>query len=426
MLGFSRKWIIALLFVAVVKVLLAVIASPGYDFSNNVYGAESAFTTLREGRLPFPYGGPYAGLMTFLAPFFALWMILPVAHPAVSEIITRSYHFVASPEGWLLIFVMKLPILVFDLLAGILIFFLVRWSTNSTQNAGKAFMVWYLNPYNVYMIEIWGSFDIVPAAVVLLAVICGYKKQWIATGLTLFVATALRLFPILLLPVFVLCSSKEGRQATLKLAFSFLTPLGCAFIYSVYQLGSLEALLAFAMKTAAEQPWLLDFYGIPITSAPLQLALFLYPVQLYIMVRSWKAESMSLTNLALAFLLVHFSSALHEPYHFTWVTPLLIAQYGIDQDRPTLLTLLFVSALLSVFGVLGVSTIGGFFGVPATLSDLNTTTRFFEPFFSALFYGMKAVFLIKLNLRALRIYLPSAAAQLVNSVHPIGQHPRTQ
>ncbi len=310
------------------------------------------------------FHGVYTGLALLLAPFFWLWNAIPVAHPQVGAML-GMYYFHPSVEAFLLTFAIKLPILIFDVLAGVFVFFLVRDITGSAQSGGKAFLFWYLNPFNVFMIEMWGSMDVIPAAFVVLAVLLALRKRWVSSGLTLSLATLLRIFPLLLLPAFLLywirkCSSRM----TVGFMISFLAPLVAALYVLLRIFGSVEAIVSSFVGIAFGNAWLLRFYGIIVVPGiqgtfdrlGVPLALFLYPLQLYVATNLWKRHRID--SLVLAFLLIHFTATTYEPYHFTWITPMLAVYYGIDRRRFRPLAILFVAAFLAMYTYANVSTLG--------------------------------------------------------------------
>jgi len=388
------------------------------DFTHFTYLAQSTFQTLSRGHLPF--GGVYTGLGGLLALLFGLWATLPIAHQPLNSII-GEFYFNPSPEGFVLVFLMKLPTLLFDLLAGVLVFMLVKDATGSAEAGGRAFLLWYLNPFNVFIIEIWGAYDIIPAALLVLSILCCQRGKWSIGGLALSLATIFRIFPILLLPVFLMYAVRKKRAAVTKFAFWFVVPLAVGFAALVSEFGSLYSVIGTFVGIIVTQPWLLRFLGLYISpgtslsDAPLQLAVFLYPVQFYLMIRAWRGESTSLTNLTLAFLLIHFTASWYEPYHFTWVTPILTAYWAINRQRNWLFALLFISAFASILGYTPLFAHPNVFLLfPTYTETLEYLARsvaayvpaflLLEPLSLGIYYGSKASILLKLNLNSLNLF----------------------
>ena len=234
MLGLSRKWITITVAATILKAVLGTLAMLSGDFFHFIQLAQQALTGLNQGHmLSFDV---YTGLGILLAPFFAAWSALLVPHEPLTGII-GEFYFRPSMEGFLLVFLMKLPILISDFAAGALVFLLVKNVTKSVENGSRAFLMWYLNPFNIFIIEIWGAYDVIPAALLIASVLFAHKRMWRATGLCLSLATLLRVFPILLTPVFLLGSGRESRTSLAKFVGSYFSPLLAALLAVVIQLG---------------------------------------------------------------------------------------------------------------------------------------------------------------------------------------------
>ena len=203
----SRRWFLLVPFLFTLKLLLSVFLTPVCcDFANWIYTASFFFNDISRGALPQTLIGPYAGINLLLSSFFAIWTILPVSHPSLYTFIGYNYFFVPSTPAYLLLIIMKLPILLFDLITGLVAYLIVRRTTGSSSIAAWAFLLWYLNPYNFYVIS-WGNggtFDVIPAAVVLMAVLFANQRRWASAGISLSAATILRIFPIIIFPFFMI------------------------------------------------------------------------------------------------------------------------------------------------------------------------------------------------------------------------------
>ena len=388
MFGFSRRLIALVIITGGLKVLAATLVplySPrdwGGDFFNWVTGARAVLITLGTGRLPsIADGGIYVGLDILLAPFFWLWTSLPIPHPSLAEMAAAP-----STAEYLLVLIMKTPILLCDLFTGILAALLVRRATGSDRAAQKAFLAWYLNPYNSFWMYYYGGFDVIPTSVLLLAILFGNSKQWFRSGFCLAIAGLLRLFPFLLLPFFVVYSLRDSYRSSVKLLASFLVPIICAFVSQLYVIGSFDAVMVTIVKIPLTQPWILNYYGFSITPGLSLLAPFLLAVQFYLVSRYWKKEfAYSLAHFSLAALLVLFAGSHHYPYHFVWVSPLLGAYYALERDGLQLFVLTFIFASFYTLG----------FYPDEPLYSL-------QPVIAGVFYGFKAVYLVKLNLGAIK------------------------
>jgi Gpi18-like mannosyltransferase len=385
MLGLSRKSIILVTIICGLKVVGTTLVpfSPNVasDFYAWVAGARLVLVSLSQGSMPpLAQTGVYTGLFVILAPFFWLWTILPIPHPSLVEMAAGP-----SIEEYLLVLIMKIPVIVSDLFTGILTALLVRRATQSSKTAEKAFLIWYLNPLNAFWMYYSGDIDVIPALVVLFAVLFGNSKQWIRSGLSLAVATLLRLYPLLLLPFFLLYSIRDRPRSPIRFLASFLAPVLLVLLGQSYVIGSFNRVLSAALNIPLSQNWLLAYYGFSIVPGLFQLTPFLLLVQFYLIARYWKESNYSLLHFSLAPLLVLFSASYTQPYHFMWVSAFLTAYYVMEKDRLQLfvLTFLFASLYVEAF---------------TYQQPLNA----FQPLIAGFFFGTKATYLFKLNFGAMR------------------------
>lgn len=205
----SRRFLSLIIITTALKVALILWTPYSGDFSNWVRGAGYSFLLFSKAQLPTP--NAYAGLEAILAPFYWLWTVLPIPHPALNEMVGQY-----STAELALVFVMKIPALAFDLFAGFLLYELVRDRTGVERKGWIAFLVWYLNPYNIYWMYYYGGFDVIPTAILLLAVVYGNGGKWIQSGLCASLAAILRLFPFALFPFFVVYVGQAGIAACRK------------------------------------------------------------------------------------------------------------------------------------------------------------------------------------------------------------------
>lgn len=91
-------------------------------------------------------------------------------------------------------FVLKLPYLIFDLICGIYLLKIF---------GEKAFKFWLFNPFTIYLIYCLGNFDIVPVCLSVMAYFYLTKNKNFLSFFLLGIASALKLYPLLLLPFFL-------------------------------------------------------------------------------------------------------------------------------------------------------------------------------------------------------------------------------
>lgn len=76
---------------------------------------------------------------------------------------------------------------------------------------------------------------------------------------------------------------------------------------------------------------------------------------------------------------------IHQPYHFTWLIPFLTVYFmANDRKGAAWFALIFIGAYLASLGY----------------SSVDPFLMFVEPLLAGFFYGIKATYLVKVNLNA--------------------------
>jgi len=106
--------------------------------------------------------------------------------------------FVTAPAFNLLL---KTPLILGDMLVGLLIFRTVR-SWKGEELAVKAFLIWFLNPLVIFVSAVHGQFDVLPAYCALVGMLAFMDRRYLLSGTVLGVGVLLKIFPVYLI---VLC-----------------------------------------------------------------------------------------------------------------------------------------------------------------------------------------------------------------------------
>lgn len=112
----------------------------------------------------------------------------------------------------------KIPLAIFDLLTGIVIALLFSQSLRKI-----ALWVWMLNPFTLWATVMIGQVDIVPTFFLILAFFFMRKEKNNLAALSLGMGAAMKSFPILIFPFFLLLFDKFSEKV--KLTIFFLLPL---------------------------------------------------------------------------------------------------------------------------------------------------------------------------------------------------------
>jgi hypothetical protein len=349
--------------------------------------------------------GVYSGPAYFFAPFYMLWSGIDPVHSNVEEIIyysSRTVYFQGSPEGYFFVFMLKLPAILFDALAALFIVKIVARS-HSIERARWTTAAWFLNPMTMVAIG-FNSFDIVPAALILVALYLFARSKFVASSALITIAMLLRLFPVIFLAL-LLTRVGRGRDwgALAKMIIvpvSAILAVGLVFT-SVDREGFLRA-LGVGVGTGVVIPETVDFLGstLPlltgiIPSDTIGLVIVLFPI-VAALVTSPQNSLSKVAWQSYALLLVYLGFAWSAPTFLVWALPFLIAYVAVGENHRLHTILLSVTAFLwavvrsphyiFVFG-------NALFYIPATGEVLSSLAR------GALWFSADVLNLVSVQIR---------------------------
>ena len=256
--------------------------------------------------------------------FFADW-------GALAPQVTRWFS--TQPWSYRTLFVLKVPYLLADLSAGVLLLTLAGRAGASAEatpchrerQRERAWAFWMLSPIGLYASYLFGRYEMFPVVLVVAALLaCERERPWLGAVL-LGLAITTRTYPLLLIPVFALVVQRTPvRQAAW--AAAALSPLGVTM--------ALNRVLA---GTAGEVGRLKDFetgatlfsYVIPVSGAEeiylfVLFALLVYGALIGRVYGWWGNRPVATTELWMWLLIVHagfFAFSTFAARYFTWFTP---------------------------------------------------------------------------------------------------------
>jgi hypothetical protein len=152
-------------------------------------------------------GNPWGRLDNFS---LGVWYALPVDHPDLEVLLTNT-SLTLPYSIQLLLLIVKLPLLLADLLVAVVLFLLARNLWPLSRMPLIALVLWLANPYVTFVTEMLGAVDVVPVACMMVALLLLTKRQRLLSNLGLAAGIAIKLFPIVALPVFLYSSSAGTR-----------------------------------------------------------------------------------------------------------------------------------------------------------------------------------------------------------------------
>lgn len=106
---------------------------------------------------------------------------------------------VAVVPGLLFDFVVKVPFLVSDVLVAVLLYKVVGEVSGNRRLGESAAVLWFLNPFVIWISAGWGMWDTLPALFSLASVYLLVKKRFAFSGVCLALGVAAKLYPVLFL-----------------------------------------------------------------------------------------------------------------------------------------------------------------------------------------------------------------------------------
>lgn len=395
-----------------VKAFLAAITPRSFDFVNIAYMGSYEKLAI------FPLT-PYVFTCYLMHLPYRLWLSLPIKREPIEGLLRHGY-FAATPEATAYLAVMKLPMLLFDGLTGLLVYKMVE-ERASKDEAKLAAWLWFFNPYLTVAIEMDGTIDIVSAFLAAASSYLLVKKRFFLSGLLLAVASAARFWPLALLPIYLIILSKGGgRRGSAALILGFLVA-AALLLYpfaSVGKLSALKALYDFPAKHK-ELTWFLGYlisgWGWRISVG---VVACLYLLQAFLIHNRWRPSLAGVWDGALAALSSYIAFSYWNRYYTIWVAPFSIADYATNRGKRgkleygVLFAMFWLGMALFNFSIWWIPSL--FYVHPYTgwLAKVDSSVKNFglqetssllvSTFGRSLLAGATIVYLLKINFRNFR------------------------
>jgi hypothetical protein len=288
----------------------------------------------------------YLRIASFLIPYFSqVWVDQPDFINFNFRIFNDWFNFIARPEVYRVLFVFKLPYLIFDI--GCLILLLYLIPKGSGRNRGLKY--WLLTPILLFAVYIFGRHETVAIFFVLLSLLLIKKEKNYYGLLSLGVAIAIRYYSLLLLPIYLLSLDISWRKRIVGAAIS-LAPWGLVSLITWINYGFFDFInftqwphdnILLPLKIAVA-PWD-NVYIFP----------FLYLLILLHRFSNTEIGLVSLQQYCLVALMIMFGTTYigQSPQYWAWVLPFLVL--GIASNRqlvPLHILQLFFLGLYSFIG----------------------------------------------------------------------------
>ncbi len=253
---------------------------------------------------------------------------------------------------------LKIPYLIFDLLAGLVLFKLLE----STKKPTIALTLWLFNPISLYATYMMGQFDIIPTFFIILSVYFAVKSKLKLAALALGFGIAFKLFPIfLLIPLIIL---GKNYWEKFKLFIIATTP---------YLLSILPYISSHNFRTNAlfaNQSSKSLYAMLPVSGGEAIIYFPLFLLFFYLIIWHVKLK-VSLWRLYLIPLLLFFIFTHFHPQWLIWIVPLLILELIYSSFRNLILSILIYLSWFALLFFFDPSlTVGIFSPIAPALNNL--------------------------------------------------------
>lgn len=270
--------------------------------------------------------------ITYFHAFF-LWIFKPLM-PYFPDVL--NYHpgqviswrlfskFVTDPNVFRTLFLLKVPYLIFDLGCAFLILAIFR----DRRKGVFAFKFWMINPVVIFAAYIFARYETIPVFFILLSLYYARNNCPNRSLFSLGLATVARLYPMILLPFFIIILGKNLPQR-LKLVFWGFLPLGLIILLSK-TFGQTSELATLAQS--AQGLFLLKMgFSLGFLYDKIFIFVALYAFLLLYVFFNTDHSFTSLWKSSFIVMLFFYATSFFHPQYFTWLIPFLVLQ--IVEDR---------------------------------------------------------------------------------------------
>lgn len=230
--------------------------------------------------------------------------------------------FVSTGHVFQVLFALKTPYLIFDLLGG----FLLLGILDDEAQARRAFAFWMVNPLNIYVTYMFGRYEVIPLFFLLLALYYAKSRRNDMASLLLGVSTCFRLFPLLFFPSFLIGLERTNRRR-IRMTLFYLLAVIPGMLLSVYldslsvapprgMFGGLESFFSYLL--VPDVNWSpAGAYSFTVYLFPMGLMLLL------LMQNALQKNFGSVWKMLLAILSLYYAVGYFHPQYLMWGSPLV-------------------------------------------------------------------------------------------------------
>jgi hypothetical protein len=304
--------------IVIVKFFLGLVTPLSLDFID--------WLTIANGSLgAIPTVSLYAPWVLIMKAIVEMWLILPVTHPRLEDVI-GVWYFRPSLSIILLIAMEKAPLLLFDTGVALTIRSVVnRYHGPAWGN--RAMVLWLANPYVTLTTEMFGTWDIVSTFFLLISCVLFSRGQYLKSGLALSVGIAAKVYPILALPVFLLFLSRKNLRPKLTSFASGVTLPYVPMLIVLFQAEKTPLSSSLLAHYVFLNLRLLLGYTLILGGVPINLLVIAFSLFVFGYLFLWKPDASSIFEGVFCLFLIVFAFSHWEPQYLLHMLPFLTIFY---------------------------------------------------------------------------------------------------
>jgi Gpi18-like mannosyltransferase len=305
---------------------------------------------------------------------------------------------------------LKLPLIVADVLIGLILYKIIRDLRNEKQ-AKIAFVLWFLNPLVILIDSVQGQIDVLAALMVVLAFCLLCNRKYFASGIAIGIGVLFKISPIYLAPLYLFSIAKLEGDRSLKILDNLRTILskcsrflaGMLILFSIFLLPlinsniihdifarteSVASIGGLTVFSAVELPgmlWLLQLISSYSGLVSLSMLIASFAAIFLVSLACFKSrrhflETFLLGHVAII-LVIYVTTLIVNPQYIVWILPFLILEWGLYKHNLIKLSLLSILASMFLIGIGGLLFFFRPLAVFTSLISVNTvysSISFFE------------------------------------------------
>lgn len=350
---FVHSWWLPWLIIGVVlRLLLAAISvhphAHDLNFSAYLFSYNGIFN-IYDYLANLPDNNPFVNLYgrgVFTYPplaYFTLGLLMLITKPLFDPSFMNFFvnnplsNILGQPELFGHLLLLKLPYLFFDLS----IAFLLMRLFNQKGEKKKALLLWLFNPVSLYTSFIVSQFDVIPVFFVVLGLLFAFKGRKEMALVSLSLGGGYKLFPLLLVPIFVLILGKTNLERIKLLAWGIVP-----YILTILPFLPSPAFRQNVLLSNQSQKML--FMGLPVSGAEVLYIFVVLLIVLWFWLYYHRVGTEKIWIYVLITFLLYFSVTHYHPQWFLWVTPFLVLELVFNNFKRLFLVGLLVLSWLTL------------------------------------------------------------------------------